>query len=111
MAWYTYTYSCGHEAERLQLYGPGDGRRSKIAQLARHACPECREAAATAADAAAGLVPLIGTPAQIAWASEIRERALRLVSTEQRARILSESRASWWIDRRNDLDRLTTVRG
>lgn len=71
--------------------------------------------------------PLIGSPKQIAWADEVRfhlidrweRRAAQQRSgmallggfdlaafdagiAEKRARLLSEARAGWWIDRRND---------
>ena len=101
MAWQTPTHACGHQGERYQAYGKLDGRERQLAAIERQDCPACRKAAADKAAAEAGLPLLTGSEKQVAWAAEIRERALRLVPAERAAVIRSEQSAKWWIDNRS----------
>lgn len=51
------------------------------------------------------LVKLVGTEKQVAWANDIRAKALRLDDVRRNYRFIAdENRASWWIDHRYDLD-------
>ncbi len=98
MAWEYPKHACGHAGERVQMYGPTDGRERRLRAMERQDCPECRAMRAKEQAAAAGLPELSGTPKQIAWASEIRERALRLLPAEQAEKVKPETSARWWID-------------
>jgi hypothetical protein len=82
MAKYDVTHSCGHTATH-QIYGPGKERERKLDWLSTTLCYDCyatkRDAERAAGNAAAaesnqvaGLVPLVGSPKQIAWAESIR---------------------------------------
>jgi hypothetical protein len=101
MAWQHPTHACGHQGERYQAYGKHDGRARQLAAIERQDCPACRKAAADKAAAEAGLPLLSGSEKQVAWAGEIRERALRLLPAEKVASIRTEALAKWWIDNRS----------
>lgn len=125
MAKYTITYKCGH-TEEMQLFGKMADRDRKIAWYAEQDCPECKAAAARAAAKERGLVELEGTAKQIVWAEQIRDKFLelseqikkQLETKAEDPRVLelfavlddakSNSKASFWIDNRYDLD---SVRG
>lgn len=99
MAWEYPKHTCGHSGERVQMYGPGDGRRKRLAAIEAQDCPDCRKAAANAASTASGLPLLSGSPKQVAWAVDIRERALRL-HPDMIAKLTPETSAKWYIDNR-----------
>src|SRR5574341_1449649 len=61
MAWYTPTHSCGHDGERIQLYGQHTERARRLEVMGREACSDCRVARAAEAAASAGLPPLVGS--------------------------------------------------
>ena len=125
MAKYTITYKCGH-TEEMQLFGKMNDRDRKIAWYATQDCPECKAAAARAAAKERGLVELEGTAKQIVWAEQIRAKLLelseqikkQLETKAEDPRVLelfavlddakNNSKASFWIDSRYDLD---SVRG
>ena len=125
MAKYTITYKCGH-TEEMQLFGKMNDRDRKIAWYATQDCPECKAAAARAAAKERGLVELEGTAKQIVWAEQIRAKFLelseqikkQLETKAEDPRVLelfavlddakNNSKASFWIDSRYDLD---SVRG
>ena len=99
MAWQIPTHTCGHDGERYQAYGPGAGRERELARIESHPCPDCLKKAADEAAQKAGLPMLSGSPKQIAWATEIRERALRL-HPEMAAKLTPETSTKWYIDNR-----------
>lgn len=103
MAWQYPTHTCGHKGERYQAYGHHDDRERQLAAIERQDCPECRKAAADKAATAAGLPLLSGSDKQVAWACEIRERALRLLPAERVAAIRTETSAKWWIENRLEM--------
>ena len=70
-----------------------------MAAIEAQDCPECRKAATIQSDELRGYPELVGSPKQIAWASEIRERKLRL-SPEMAEKLMPETSAKWWIDNR-----------
>lgn len=125
MAKYTITYKCGH-TEEMQLFGKMNDRDRKIAWYATQDCPECKAAAARAAAKERGLVELEGTAKQVVWAEQIRAKFLelseqikkQLETKAEDPRVLelfavlddakSNSKASFWIDNRDDFD---SVRG
>jgi hypothetical protein len=109
MAWEYPNHVCGHKGERYQAYGKMDGRRRQLAAINSQPCPECRMLAAHQTAEAAGLVKLVGSPKQISWASDIRERALRLLPEEKLNKIKSENSAKWWIDNRSQLEEFRCV--
>jgi hypothetical protein len=88
MAQYEITWKCGHETTVNITGASAHGERERKAEsLARLACPACRREAgaaaraqanadAAAANEAAGLPALDGTPKQAAWAETIRAEAL-----------------------------------
>ena len=99
MAWQYPTHSCGHDGERYQAYGKSDGRERQLKAIEAHPCPECRRKQADEQAAAAGLPQLVGSDKQIAWAADIRARALRLMTdTDLAERIRPETSAKWWIE-------------
>ena len=100
MAWQYPKYTCGHGGERYQVYGKMDGRARQLAAIEAYPCPECRKIEAEQQALAAGLPLLVGSPKQIAWASEIRERKLRLADQEMAAKLRPEASAKWWIEHR-----------
>ena len=101
-------------------------RDRKIAWYATQDCPECKAAAARAAAKERGLVELEGTAKQIVWAEQIRDKFLelseqikkQLETKAEDPRVLelfavlddakNNSKASFWIDNRDDFD---SVRG
>ena len=103
MAWQYPKYSCGHNGERYQAYGHHSSRERQLAMLEAQVCPECRAATAEKLAKENGLPVLIGSPKQVAWASDIRARAMRLLSVEQIDRLRPEATAKWWIDNRERL--------
>jgi len=128
MAQYEVQFSCGH-TEIVQLYGPYKARQAKIDWMrARGLCPACRAAErerknqeAAAANTAAGLPPLTGTPKQVSWAESIRAEILsgedevraRIAAPNAPAdqvawaekaleRIRNQTSAAWWVEHRHD---------
>jgi len=101
MAWETPKHLCGHLGGRIHMYGPHAGREARLEAMERHPCPDCRKVAADETAKAAGLPILEGSSKQIAWASEIRERAIRLLPEDRAALLRPEKSARWWIDSRN----------
>lgn len=132
MAWYTGTYSCGHE-DRVQIYGPVKDREWQAERIFSGLCPNCKQekwnkenqkATETAKEMA--LPDLQGSEKQVAWANKIRldmldqstEHLNRIVSkakTEEMKNKLKQSvelirnhitqnktSAGWFIDRRYD---------
>lgn len=76
MAWEYPMHSCGHGGERVQMYGKMDGRARELERIERQPCPDCQVSAARKLAEAAGLPQLVGSPKQIAWASNIRSAIL-----------------------------------
>src|SRR3990167_3314191 len=103
MAWQYPKHSCGHNGERYQAYGHHTGRERQLAAIEAHPCPDCRKVAAEKSAAQAGLPLLSGSIKQIAWASESRERALRLLPADQAEKLRAEKSAKWWIDHRGEV--------
>ena len=103
MARHAPTHSCGHSGERYQAYGHQDGRERQLAAIESRPCPDCRKAEADKIAKESGLPLLIGSPKQIVWASELRERALRLLPTDRTEKLKPETSAKWWIDNRHNL--------
>jgi len=127
MAKYEAKFKCGH-TEIVQLYGPKKKRTWKLEQFQYELCPACRQAEreqknqqAAAANAAAGLPVLEGTPKQVAWAESIRAEILSgeeevrariaapnapadQVALAEKAlkRVRNQSSAAWWIEHRHD---------
>lgn len=103
MAWQNPKHICGHSGERYQAYGHHTGRERQLAAIEAHPCPNCRQIVAAQSAQVAGLPMLSGSPKQIAWASDLRERALRLLPVERTEKLRPETSAKWWIDNRNSL--------
>ena len=119
MAKYTITHSCGC-TEEVRLFGALNGRYACIEKMEAHPCPACRARVSAKADAEAGLPALLGSPKQVAWASDVRSALAGAFSTarsmieraatkdpakaESYLKTLSlmegETRASIWIDYR-----------
>jgi len=130
MAKYTITHSCGHTVEH-QIYGSNSkGERDrKIAWLEAHVCSECykvekmEKAAQTNSDA--NMAELEGSPKQIAWAEDIRNKILPAIAEMQKKidegkgtselyikqrdamqaainEVRGQSSAKWWIDHRDE---------
>lgn len=83
---YYVTHRCGHE-EMVELFGKGSERERRIARMEAEECPECRARLAAERDEAKGYAALKGTPKQVAWASDIREKMLERVAADVRRRI------------------------
>lgn len=119
MAWNTPRHACGHDGERIQLYGNHRGRAYRLEQIERYPCPACRAAEAQAATP--DLPELTGSTKQIAWAGEIRAGGLSdpddtLASTglpdaeipfarEALAELREKREARFWIDTRGGFSR------
>jgi hypothetical protein len=126
MAKYTITRKCGH-SEEMQIVGPEKDRPGKADWLATQSCAACRrEQNHLSVDAwieERGLVKLEGTEKQVSWANKIRkelveemERFVDLANASPEhpdsAYIiraykwtLIQSKAAWWIDRREQTGR------
>lgn len=77
MGWETPKHRCGHDGERLQMYGPMKNRARRLEAMEREDCPECRVRAVQEEAEKEGLPLLTGSPKQIAWAGQIRKSWLR----------------------------------
>ena len=79
MAHYDVTHTCGHTSN-VALFGPHsqrDRRREYLASIDCPACQKAREKAATeAATSQYSLVDLQGSEKQVAWATDIRAKAI-----------------------------------
>ena len=102
MGWTKIEYACGH-TEQQQMYGKNSERDRRAAAMGRDDCPACRRAAADKAATDQGLPQLTGSDKQIAWATDIRARALRLLPADRSDKLRPETSARWWIDHRNML--------
>lgn len=148
MAWEYPKHACGHDGERVQMYGKMDGRRVQLARIEAQDCSDCRRKSADKISADAGLPTLTGSDKQVAWAVSIRQKlwlplaelkakndafiarleakdyhdektteqidACRIELTTNAARlaeIMAQTRASWWIDRRNNNATMLLVEG
>jgi hypothetical protein len=97
MAWHHPHHICGHEGERIQLYGPSASREKKLRAIESRECMACRLRRIAKSAEEAGLPSLRGSDRQIAWAADIRARALVNMPAEAAARARTESEAAWWI--------------
>lgn len=93
MAWYTGTFSCGHEG-RVNIIGPTKDREWKKDRSFSNKCPECEEfdrlkrieeANAKAAQLTSEweLPTLTGSEAQVKWATSLRIAALEKISSSK----------------------------
>ena len=108
------TYACGHTAE-MDLYGSRRERERKIEWFGTFDCPACKLEADKKDAAEFGLPELEGTERQVAWALGLRNcdvRTFRKMEQEATERhpgpdpravkwILEQTKASYWIDRRD----------
>ena len=130
MAKYTITHSCGHTVEH-QIYGSNSkGERDrKIEWLESTPCSECYKAEkmekTAQTNSNANMAELEGSPKQIAWAEDIRAKALFIIDVIQKQidegkgtselyikqrdamqaainEVREQSSAKWWIDHRNE---------
>lgn len=133
MALYDIKHVCGHETEQ-QIYGTNvrGEREAEAERRGRKLCPACykkqqeapNRAAAEQADRE-GWPALQGSEKQIAWANQIRVKAVESLTESVRINfpdrpelvplattvILEESdHSSWWIDRRDRRTWLGIVR-
>jgi hypothetical protein len=104
MGWTTIKYACGH-TDQQQMYGKVSERDRRAEYMGRSKCPTCAAAEAVEKSSAAGLPVLTGSDKQIAWAAQIRERALRLLPADRAEKLRPETSAKWWIDHRDTLSR------
>lgn len=93
MAWYTGTYSCGHEG-RINVIGPGKDRQWKVDRNFSNKCPECEEIdrlkrieeineKAAQITAEWELPALTGSEAQVKWATSLRIAALEKINSSK----------------------------
>ena len=130
MAKYTITHSCGHTVEH-QIYGTNaHGERDrKIAWLESTPCSECYKAEkmekTAQTNSNANMAELEGSPKQIAWAEDIRAKALPTLAAMQEKidngtgttelyikqrdamqaainEVREQTSAKWWIDHRDE---------
>jgi len=107
--------ACGCQ-ETHDIVGKVKDRDKKAERIAERVCSACLKKAnekenveAEKKSAEYGLIPLVGTPKQVAWATTIRlhvaEAAFEkkgVEATIERFNAASTS-ASWWIDNREEL--------
>jgi hypothetical protein len=74
MAWEYPKHACGHDGERVQMYGPYKERAYKLARMEEQDCAQCRLAATK--NEISDLPALQGTDKQIVWADNLRKQAL-----------------------------------
>lgn len=76
MAKYEITYKCGHTAT-VQLLGSIEERQRKIEWYKHNCmCDECRAKQAQEASVQVGLPAIDGSDKQVAWATDIRNKAI-----------------------------------
>lgn len=102
MGWQTINYTCGH-SEQQQMYGKHSERDRRAEYLGQRDCPACAARKSAEQAKANGLPTLTGSDKQIAWATTIRERALRLLPAERADKLRPETSAKWWIDNRRSV--------
>lgn len=123
MAKYHITHTCGHTCTH-NIVGPERDRARKADWLRDRPCIECAKAetaaaraeeaaSATVANAATGLVALIGSDKQVAWAETIRATAHAAVTAAAAGKTIDPAVASalnslwaqdaarFWIDHRD----------
>ena len=73
----TVTHACGHTRE-YQMYGPHRQREARAERMTNEICPDCVRARirAKAESLCPDMPDLDGSPKQIAWAEDIRARAI-----------------------------------
>ena len=99
MAWQYPKHSCGHDGDWYQAYGHHSGRERQLNAIESRPCPDCRKIEADKKSEESGLPLLQGSPKQVAWATDIRERKLRL-NPELVEKLKPEKSAKWWIENR-----------
>ena len=117
MAQYEVTHTCGHTSN-VSLFGKHTERDRRREYLASIDCPECQKAREKAATEAAtsqySLVDLQGSEKQIAWANDVRAKAIialcqfavatykrELPAADVERLINSQPQAKFWIDNRD----------
>ena len=117
MAQYTVNHTCGHTSN-VALFGPMTQRENRLAYLATIDCTECQRAREKAANEAAtsqyALVELTGSEKQVAWANDIRAKAItalckfavatfkrELPAADVERLVNSQPNAKFWIDNRD----------
>lgn len=108
------THSCGHQQEHYIIGEYAADYHRQAARLSRGKCDDCRMQAtaliASQTRTAAlelGLVPLEGSPKQIAWAETIRAKRISVLQRNNDEAVIVVARiadAKWWIERRSDAD-------
>lgn len=121
MAKYDITYACGH-TETVQLYGKSADREREIARLENRLCKKCyiveqkeKEQEVVNSVKDFGLVTLVGSPKQVAWAEGIRGKffaeygqklaegaAVNEHASAFQAYLKELQEASYWIETRDD---------
>ena len=112
MAKYKIKYQCGC-TDVVQLYGTEASRAERAGILRNGLCRRCQSVKAAEISKQVGLLPLLGTEKQIAWAETIRQDAysnyerLRnscaptLIPATQIELLFKELDAHWWIQNRS----------
>lgn len=108
------THSCGHQQEHYIIGEYAADYDRQAARLSRGKCNACRTQAAAliasqtrTAALELGLVPLEGSPKQIAWAETIRAKRIAVLRQSNDEAVMVVARiadAKWWIERRSDAD-------
>lgn len=117
MSRYDITHNCGHVVT-WQIVGPTRDRPRRVAWLEGRDCDPCYRVARLAASKAAGAValeatadaampPLQGTEKQVAWAEQLRAKALvwareptqHIAASLLTQAIRRQTDAGWWCDR------------
>ncbi len=114
--------NCGHMSE-VQLYGTSAERDRKAAWMRTTPCLKCErgEQVSVATEANAGMLALVGSEKQVAWAETIRAKAMSKLKAARAdyaaqgapadqialfdaamAKVAAQAIASWWIDHRED---------
>ena len=133
---YEITHTCGHVSD-MQLFGPRTERERKVEWLESQPCRQCKlaEEGARAAQAnqADNLPALVGSPKQVAWAEQIRRKALDNAAKVRKiepaalaaatkpetialgteyvqvyeatmGKLRTETSSKWWIDNKDTVD-------
>jgi hypothetical protein len=112
MAWYKPQHSCGHQGDRIQLYGKESGRRERLDAMGRYPCPECRvEEGQTVAKTRGWPDITQGSVKQIGWAAQIRgSLAPEDMTPDIQELIDTKTDSRWWIDNRDKINAIVRRR-
>lgn len=97
------SHACGHKANVVIKGGDAKKKESFAKWLTTRPCVNCLKEEQLEKALKADLPTLKGTENQVAWATSIRARYLAFVGGEPEEKLMNQTEAKYWIEKRDSL--------